>query len=352
MERCEKKVLLLAPPFYALHDQIRSALEKQCYKVTFIPDLLQKYNPNFSTSSLASLKKTYYNICQPNLRYLNQYQNEANCEYDYFVCINGYSFHPSLLKSLRRVNSNIKAVLYLWDGLSFFDFSKTFSYFDSIFTFDYKDALEKNIKYLPLYWIRNKRCGLVNDKKYDLSFIGTLHSDRFRLISKIVSQCNDLNLKYFIKLVYRERKLSLLDSIRYMYYKKKNNPSAIAFIDEFKILQGNVTADYLCNTPLSSKDVESVIENSRCVLDVELPYQTGLTNRMISSMGNGKKVITTNKAIKDTPLWDENNICCIDRETPVLDSDFIYSDYIPNPVIVDYLGSLRIDNWIKTLLNG
>lgn len=351
MERCEKKVLLLAPPFYSLNDQIRRALEKQCYKVTFIPDLLQKFNPNFSTSSLVALKKIYYNICQPNLRYLNQYLNEINCKYDYFVCINGYSFHPSLLKSLRRVNSSIKAILYLWDGLSFFDFSKIFSFFDSVFTFDYKDAVERNIKYLPLYWIKNEHCGLINDK-YDLSFIGTLHSDRFRLIKEIVSQCNELNLRYFIKLVYRERELSLLDSLRYIYYKKRNNPSAIAFIDEYNILQGNVSADYLCNTSFSNKDVESVIEGSRCVLDIELPYQTGLTNRMVSSMGNGKKVITTNKAIRDTPLWDENNICCIDRKNPVLDNEFISSDYIPNPVIVDYLKSLHIDNWIKTLLNG
>lgn len=351
MDKC-KKVLLYAPPFYSLYKQIQEELERQCCEVTFIPDTFQRINPYSSTSSFRSLKRIYYNLYKPNLKYLKQYKNRIENVYDYFICINGFSFHPSILTELRRGNPNIKAVLYLWDSLSFFDFSKSFPYFDSIFSFDYTDAQKGNLKYLPLYWIQNNNAKLFSDIKYGLSFIGTLHTDRLRIIRKIMKQCDELEINYFIKLVYKERRLSLLDPIRYLYYKTKLIPNAIGYVDEYKVLRGNIKEDYICNTPFTSNEVESIMQNSNCILDVELPYQTGLTNRMISSMGNKKKIITTNQAVKDLPFWDKNNICCIERESPMLNKDFICSGYVPNKEITNYLESLRIDNWIKTLLYG
>lgn len=348
----KKKVLLYAPIFYQLYKQIQDELERQCYEVTFIPDVLQNFNPYFSTCSFRPIKKVYYNLYEPNLKYLQQYKAEIEQNYDYFICINGFSFHPSILAELRRNNPNIKAILYLWDSVSYFDFSKSFPYFDSIFSFDYTDAQKENLKYLPLYWIQNSNDKLLSDMKYGLSFIGTLHTDRLRIIRKIIEQCGELKINHFIKLVYKERRLSLFDPIRYLYYKTKLTPNAIGYIDEYNVLRGKIREDYLCNTSFTGSVVESIMQNSSCILDVELPYQTGLTNRMISSMGNKKKIITTNQAVKDLPFWDKNNICCIERESPILNKDFICSEYVPNKEVTNYLESLRIDNWVKTLLYG
>lgn len=345
-----KNILLLAPTFYFLYKQIVCELEKQGFKVTFISDELQGFNPYFSTSPASALKKIYYSIYKPNLKYLRKYHDEINCKYDYFICINGYSFHPFLLNQLHAINPQIKTILYLWDGLSFFDFSHTFTYFDSVFSFDIIDSQKAGIKYLPLYWVNSNVENSLFKWIYDITFIGTLHSDRFRLINKIVCQCNSFDIKHFIKLVYRQRDLSNLDKLKYFYYKNKNDFNAMGFVDEYNILNGKVHTDFICDKPFSENEVKNIMQNSRCIMDIQLPYQSGLTNRMITSMAMGKKVITTNQIIRNTPFWDPNNIFCIDRIKPCLKKEFIYSNYIPNSAVTEYLESLRIDRWIKTLL--
>ena len=69
-------------------------------------------------------------------------------------------------------------------------------------------------------------------------------------------------------------------------------------------------------------------------------------------MGYQKKIITTNFKIKNDVLFQNNpNIIVIDRYNPIINTEAIsqnYSSDKPNNTILE---KLRIDNWIKIILN-
>jgi hypothetical protein len=86
---------------------------------------------------------------------------------------------------------------------------------------------------------------------------------------------------------------------------------------------------------------------ARCVLDVELNIQTGITMRTFEALGSGVKVVTTNSYIAKDPIYIAENICIIDRNSPTVDLDFIKSDFKKNPL---YERSY-IDNWLDNILD-
>lgn len=151
--------------------------------------------------------------------------------------------------------------------------------------------------------------------KYKLSMIGSNHSGRLDIARKIVSQLNDKDYSYYIKVV------------------DKTQPED----------------DIVIHNPVSSVDVQNIIQQSECVLDTDRGSQTGTTPRLIWALASGKKIITTNQNIRRMPLYDSECITFIDRNNPVLDDAFLNREVQhkkPSP----YLESLRLDNWIQHFL--
>ena len=95
--------------------------------------------------------------------------------------------------------------------------------------------------------------------------------------------------------------------------------------------------------------MRKIIEASDCVLDTDMQVQAGPTPRLIWALAQGKKVITTNSNIINMPFYDPNRILVIDRKNPIIDIDFLKNN-APYKHI-DSLFKLRIDNWIKELIN-
>ena len=317
-----KKILLLAPNFYSLHTAIINELESLNFNVTYIPDKVQNFNPYFVTSPFRLLKKIYYKYFNPNYKYIKSLENKWDDYYDIILVINGYSFHEYIIKKLRNKNPQIKTILYLWDGLNFYNFSLNFKYFSSIYTFDSIDAKKYDIKLQPLFWVNN-----INNQtvKYDLCFIGTSHSDRSCILEKIIKQCSDQNISYFIKLVVKKRNISKLDYFRYLYHRHNANPNSKGFINDYLFLLNQKEKFYLTTTALTSNEYETKIDESKCILDIELPYQSGITHRTIESLARKKKIITTNQSVKDYPFYNPKNIYVIDRENPHINKRYIFT---------------------------
>ena len=344
----KRRILLLAPDFYSLHTAIISELERLNFNVIYIPDKVQKFNPYFSTSPFKWLKKYFYKYLNPNYKYIKSIEDKWNGFYDIMLVINGYSFHEYILDSLRIKNPQLKTILYLWDGLNFYDFTSNFKCFDSIYTFDSVDAKEYGIKLQPLFWVNNNtnRQGL----KYDLCFIGTSHSDRSSILEKIIEQCSNQNISSFIKLVVKKQDISKLDYLRYLYHKQKNNPNSIGFVNDYQFLRGWKNKSFLTTMKFTSDEYESKLNESKCVLDIELPYQSGVTHRMIEALARKKKIITTNTSVKDYLFYNPNNIYIIDRTNPFIDKDFFDEDFVDVPCVESYINELNIKEWIIKIL--
>ena len=63
-------------------------------------------------------------------------------------------------------------------------------------------------------------------------------------------------------------------------------------------------------------------QKSKVILDINHPYQRGLTLRTFEALG-AKKIITTNQEIKKFPFYNENNVFVIDRTNIRLNKSFL-----------------------------
>ena len=97
----------------------------------------------------------------------------------------------------------------------------------------------------------------------------------------------------------------------------------------------------------SQNELDRIMADSLCVIDVEIPCQSGLSNRLIQALAMNKKLLTTNITIKETQLYNSSMIAFIERNNPIVPIDFLR---ISNEKI-NNIENLRIDNWLKTLLN-
>jgi hypothetical protein len=99
---------------------------------------------------------------------------------------------------------------------------------------------------------------------------------------------------------------------------------------------------------LSSKEVEKIMKQSKCIVDAQYPKNTGLTMRTFETLGTRKKLITTNKDISNYDFYNKNNIMIVDRFNPIINKIFFETDYedVDKFVYDEYY----IDNWMLNLL--
>jgi len=213
------------------------------------------------------------------------------------------------LNELRKQQSDAKFILYMWDSLELKSVSTSLlDIFDQTFTFDYKDATERNMNFLDLFY-SNEYIKLENSKKlYDLCFIGTIHGDRFQILKEVKKQSEALELKIYYYLYMPSK---ILFFFRKLFDKKLNG---ISYQDvRFK--------------SLSASDASKIMNQSRAVLDFSYKNQRGLSMRTFEVLATRSKLITTHKRIVDYDFYHKNNIFILDKENVFIDKDFIYSEY-------------------------
>ena len=337
------KIFFLAHFYFDLYKPILNELEKQGHDVFLVQDMSLKYDPN--VRSLSKLRRLLYKFCRVLLQTEpNHWKRKCkediryNDYYDVFFCINGVSFHPWLLKHLKGRNPQIKCSLYLWDSCKYYNFLRYIDCFDKIFTFDIEDAkLFPNVKVLESFWFPSPPQGI----KYKLSMVGLDHDDRISIVSKIYSQLTEAKLPSCFKIV---------------IYKGEQISQWMRLIPRYKKLFDKRNAEWLkkkslpftTETKLSVNEVLQIIDESDCILDTDMPVQTGATERVVWALARGKKVISTNNNLAKMPFYDSNQILIIDRKKPVVDLAFLSKTI--SPMNHGYWTKLRIDNWIKNFI--
>ena len=106
-------------------------------------------------------------------------------------------------------------------------------------------------------------------REYDLLFIGTIHSDRHRILKQIKEICLKQNLTYFY----------------YMYL-----PSKILFYLRSLVdpsLWRSKLSDFSFSA-LKKTDIIGLVEKCRAVIDIQHPKQIGLTIRTMEVLERGE----------------------------------------------------------------
>jgi hypothetical protein len=289
---------------------------------------------SFYSKAIIRFKRNLYQV-NIDKHYKNIINLIKNKRYDYFLLIKGEVVPIFFLEFLRKENPEIVFIYYTYDsfknnpnGLSIL------SYFDRKFTFDREDAIKNNLSFRPLFYA--SEYATVNKQenstyKYDLSFIGTAHSDRYSISQKLNDWCEKYNLKMFN-----------------FYF----SPSETLF--KFKKLTDknfkNFDKQKICFKSLSHRQIIEIYKDSKAILDINHPGQDGLTMRTFETLGAGRKLVTTNAAIKSYPFYNENNIYIIDRQNPELEEQFFEKEFKKIEGTVYF--SMSLKGWIKELFES
>jgi hypothetical protein len=328
-----KKILLLAPDFFGYDLAIKEKLESFGASIFLYNE---RPSSNVFIKAIIRVKKDLIKFYSKRyfLEIINNHRSE---NFDYIFVIKGEVINKEILSFFKKQYKQATFILYMWDSIKNYNSTKeALPLYDHAFTFDKNDVEQySEFKFRPLFFIdtfdASKYSQNYSNEQNDLLFIGTVHSDRWIVISKIIGQVQKLKLKFFY---YPFIQSPLIFILRKIFDKKL---MSLPFKDvKFHSLSKEKTANYILN--------------SKIIIDIQHPNQTGLTMRTIEILGMRKKLITTNKIIEQYDFFNNNNILVVDREYPVLLEEFINLKYeeIDSNILIRY----SLEGWIKEIFEN
>lgn len=320
--RNKGRALLVAPRFFGYEQEIRSQMLADGWDVDMLPD-----RP-FDASALKAVARVSPALTMPaaNAFYDRELQRLAVGRYDLILVIQGECIFEPTLRMLRAAYPAARLVFYTWDSLSNKPRSKKqLPLYDECLSFDQDDATRWNMRFRPLFFTPGFERTAPLDPTWDISFVGTIHSDRYRIVRAIAAQ--------------------LADPARACWYLYLQAPWMYTSRKVFtRTIDGSSRSDFRF-APLSRAQVQEIFLNSRALLDIEHPAQRGLTMRTVEALGSQTKLITTNATVGSYDFHDPDNIAIIDRGNPRIPPGFLSTPFRPVPEAV--LDRYRLATWVR-----
>ena len=343
----EKNVLLISPDWMGLHEDIVSGLENKGFAVDFIPEKQYPYDPFYNLNKRRKSKSVNDFLDEIQVYWERKLkQKPFDKIYDYLFVIDGQALHPCVFSILESRNIDIVKVNYLFDRIQgVYQFDRNFNYFDRIATFDPKDASLFNIDLLQIYW---KNSDKKSNLKYTLFGFGAYSKYRFDIYKRLSDLLPDLMDCSFLKVYYKETSN--------IYIHELKNVIRILLGYERNINLKELKSGLVSNVPIPTDEFRAIIANSNTIVDTSAPYQDGLTARFMWALGEEKKIITTNKVVKNYDFYTPEQILVLPESTKdysrELIFNFIEKEYKMPQEIRNIISHYRLDNWIDKLLFG
>lgn len=322
----QRNVLLISPLTFSYHESISKALVSLGYKVIWWNDRAE--NSTAYKLGLRLFPKFTIRISEKHfLRKLKAI--EADSITDVLV-IKGEGLSTKVVGEMKNTLKNASFGLHLWDGINNAKGAiEISSMFDAVSTFDPVDARKYKWHYRPLF-SRKVESVASSSMSIDFhwSFIGTIHSDRHKVISRLRNRYKD-NYKSYV----------------FAYFQ---SPLILKIRKLIDWSLWTAPAGTLSTQPMSAVDVSGVVGKSIAVLDIEHPKQNGLTMRTIETLLAGKKLVTTNKHIVSTNLYHPSRIFILDRNNPEIDAKFFDSEFLT--ITDDIREYFYCENWVSELI--
>lgn len=321
------RVLLVAPLTFSYHVSICDALRQIGFDPTW-------WNDKASTSTLYKfalrlLPRLTRLITEKH--FIDQIDRMPADSVDHVLLIKAEGLSARVVRYLRKRHPSATLGLYLWDGKENVQgIGELVPLADAVSSFDPVDALENGWNYRPLF-ARNVAISTTDQapKTFDWCFIGTIHSDRHRVISRL-----------------RHVSGGIAHSFVFAYFQ---SPMVLRIRKLFDWTLWSAPSGTLSTTPMAAADVVRIIARSKAVLDVEHPRQRGLTMRTIEALLTGNKLLTTNKHLLNCDLYDASRAQIIDRKTPRIDHVFLSQPV--KPIANDLRDRYSCETWVKELID-
>ncbi|MCW4461893.1 hypothetical protein OK349_09245 [Sphingomonas sp. BT-65] len=320
-----RRILFIAPRFFGYDLEIANGLRKRGAHVDWLAD-----RP-YDTAAMAALTRFVPQMILPfaDRLYDRQLSALGPASYDHILVLNGQTVSREFLKSLRAQFPSAVFTLYMWDSLE--NRGRTienFPLFDRLLSFDPQSADRYGMQLRPLFFTRVAPPVALQDARYDASFVGTAHSDRYAVITRL-KQALSPELRAFWYLYLQSNWL-------FSVYKTIKPGMRSAKRTDFRFV------------PIDKDRLQQVVEQSLAVVDIEHPRQRGLTMRTFETMGLQRKLITTNRYVEQYEFFDRDNIMVIDRQSPVVPTSFFTTPY--RPLSPEMYRRYSLEGWIDDVL--
>jgi len=260
------KILIIGPKFFGYVDRIEKTLSKN-YNV----DKIYTFYPN----------SFRHRICK-NKSLLNYYKKiEISRNYSSIIVVNGRNLPLDYLLKIRTMNPTARFILYIWDDYKNVNHSDDFiNFFDIIYTYSKYDSIKYDkLIYQPFFYSND-----IDEsnwrKDIEISFIGSLHSNRYLIYKEIVKNISGKKFLY-------------LYSEFFNFFKKSENWLKFNVVN-FRSLPYETYIKILLRSKIS----------------IEIPHklQSNITTRAIEVLGTKTKLITTSSKIVEYDFYNEDNI--------------------------------------------
>ena len=200
------------------------------------------------------------------------------------IIINDAMFNNNILKYISKKNAVASKYVYYTNAVRNSRIKPNNIPKDwRVYTFDISDSNEFDIEYSPEYYTEHQE-NIKYDLKYDVCYVG---ADK-----------TNVRLK------------NLLDIKEVLRKNKVQN-----FFHIFRVLKkyNKYELQETTNMFLKYEDIQRIILESKCILELQMEGQSGCTLRTLESMFLNRKLITNNKDIVNYDFYNPNNIFVIEN---------------------------------------
>jgi hypothetical protein len=320
------RILLVSPRFFGYEKRISQRLQERGAKVVYVDD-----RPDNTTLTKITIRLDLRWFRARFDRYHESVLRRLDGEhFDHILFIVPETCSTNIIEKYKKAFPDARMLLYMWDSFeNKIRLKKSgkdlVELFDRSFTFDRQDSENYGIQFRPLFFCGAHGGAAPSRAEFAFSFIGTIHSDRFRILQALADRVKALGHSYFLYPF-------LPSHLHYLLYK----------FTKWEFLKASKTSFHFKSLPYP--EVLRVMENSNAIIDIEHPKQRGLTMRTIEVIASGRKLITTNRNVTEYSFYSPDRILVIDRKAPMVPEAFFDSPAQPVPSF--FLAAYSLDGWI------
>lgn len=324
-------VLFIAPAFFGYEISITNALTENGYDVDFFDE---RTSNNSFLKAIFRVKKSLLNSAI-NKYYKNILSKIQHKQYSYFFLIKGEVVPVWFIMEFKKLNPEAKLIYYTYDSFNNNNANSIYilKHFDSCYSFDFEDVQRNPVFKLKHLFYTGEFLNNSNsqDKKYTVSFVGTLHSSRYKTVKQLFRNIENTYTFFY-------------------------SPAKWFFMLEKIIKKGynEIKWTEVSFKKISGQQVAEIFKSSKSVLDIQRSGQTGLTMRTFEVLATGAILITTNTYIKQASFYNPSYIIVLENLTGA-ENEVVKQqiDNLPDKQqpLFNEQDEFYINNWVKEFFN-
>ena len=288
----QSRVLFISPTFFGYEEEIRAAFERRGVVVDYFDE--RPSNHSLAKAVFRVKKSLVSQTIRSHFEWI--YSSIVGRRYDLVLVIKGEVLPAWFLARLRDDHPDATFTFYSFDAVrNSPNCLELFPFFDRLYSFDFEDVQNHPQLQLKHLFYTSEYTGgpPLRDRDYDVSFVGTLHSQRYAFVQNVFEDFERTYQHFYVQ-------------APWFYYLSRITNAGFR-----RVPRGHVSFKKLARA-----DVAKVFKRSRAVLDMQREGQCGLTIRTFEALASGATLVTSNAFIKQTDLYDPARVIVIPPDGP------------------------------------